>query len=230
VEPRVAEEFESNRFIHGYAKSKSIYCAIKKRVFNLLDWQFLGDNTVRWEYKNNSKNKKLFRLPNAYLIGYWTQEDYLETIRINLNNHLKFNCEKKLSKVNQNILHLIRKDTTLAIHVRGGDYSKDARLKDAYYRDAIDFYSKEIQTEKVFVFTNDFDYASFVLGDLDYEVVNHNVGPDSYIDMYLMSESKNLIMANSTFSWWASYLGNLNKSVIYPKEFKCISFIGWVGI
>lgn len=50
--------------------------------------------------------------------------------------------------------------------------------------------------------------------------VDCNKGKDSWRDMYLMSECRHHINANSTFSWWAAWLSPYsNGIVLHPKYF-----------
>lgn len=103
-----------------------------------------------------------------------------------------------------------------AIHVRRGDYvnnpfHSDLSETDYYVR------AKAMVKDKTFhVFSDDvgwckqqdvFKYCLFPQGKNEIE------------DFNLMAGCEVIIMANSTFSWWASYVNpNPNKRIIAPKE------------
>ena len=79
---------------------------------------------------------------------------------------------------------------------------------------------KQKVPDSLFVFFSDDMYwvkQNFNKDDAIY--VDWNTGRDSYVDMYLMSNCKHNIIANSTFSWWGAYLNkNDNKIVISPAK------------
>ena len=228
IKPRIASNSEVNKYKHGYQRSKSFYVALKKKIFALSDLQILSDSAVKWEYRNVAKNQKLISLQNAYLIGYWSRETYLYDFQSKLQNHLQFQCVNNLSSLNKDFLRMIQKNETLAIHLRGGDYSESARLQRNYYLKAIEIVKRDNIVKDILVFTNDKKYASAVLDGLIYQIVDCNIGSDSSIDMYLMSMAKNLIIANSTFSWWGAYLNKSYSSVLYPKGFFEIVPKDWI--
>ena len=49
-------------------------------------------------------------------------------------------------------------------------------------------------------------------------IVTENKGKDSCWDMFLMTHSKDLIIANSSFSWWGAFLNKNNGRVIAPSK------------
>ena len=74
---------------------------------------------------------------------------------------------------------------------------------------------------KFFIFSEDADFVEKEFAWLsDKTIVNINSGNDSYRDMQLMTKCKANIIANSTFSQWASILNeNSDHITIYPAQY-----------
>ena len=69
-----------------------------------------------------------------------------------------------------------------------------------------------------YIFSDDIELAKeFFAFEKNAVFININKGKYSYRDMYLMSLSKNIIISNSTFSWWAAWLGKNKNTIIAPK-------------
>ena len=123
-------------------------------------------------------------------------------------------------------LSMIQQDSgSCSLHVRRGDYighpNFDNICTPNYYRNAIAEIQKKLQTEVTFyVFSDDIDWCREEFGDKGFKYVNCNHGKDSWQDMMLISRCRHHIMANSTFSWWGSFLGEKEGSfIICPPKF-----------
>ena len=135
--------------------------------------------------------------------------------------------EQLLSDKNKRVLDDIRSSDSFFIHVRKGDYLSP-RYKDrfegtcpvSYYQNAIKEICKKHPNVHFFFFSDDLQWVKDNINVSDKKVsfVNWNTGTESPLDMYLMSNCKGGIMANSTFSYWGAISGRPDKEIYSPKK------------
>jgi hypothetical protein len=121
----------------------------------------------------------------------------------------------------------IENNNSVSIHVRRGDFFKNKKriqrygniCTNSYYKKAINIIKHKINDPIFLVFSDDIDWAKQNFTGSNFIFVDWNKGKSSYRDMHLMSLCKHNIIANSTFSWWGSWLNNNeNKVVISPSK------------
>ncbi len=120
----------------------------------------------------------------------------------------------------------------IAIHVRRADYLGFAdvypRLGIDYYQPAIHCMNRELGTRPLWLFS---DQPEFVLdefrGKINFDRVVTPPDKTSSIDILeLFAAMSGVIVANSTFSWWGSYIGTIQgnvRHVILPEVFTYLS-------
>jgi hypothetical protein len=130
----------------------------------------------------------------------------------------------------------------VSLHIRGGDYIGLNAFSDvctsAYYKRAIACIQENIQNPHFFVFTNDSKITESLLlelsliKDIDYTLVyNSEYKNDPGFDLYLMSQCKHNIIANSTFSWWGAYMNvHPEKIVVAPQNWLNSNFVSEVEL
>jgi hypothetical protein len=152
--------------------------------------------------------------------GYWQTEKYFKHIEAEIRNDFIF--KTPLNKKNELLFEKIKNTTSVAVHIRRGDYVNHPLFGDIcdenYYNKAIKHIQLEVKKPTFFIFSNDMVWCKNQLNLPNATYVDWNIGDDSYIDMQLMSYCKHNIIANSSFSWWAAWLNNNgNKIVIAPQ-------------
>lgn len=154
--------------------------------------------------------------------GYWQSEKYFISIADKVKRVFHF-CEDRISEKNKEFLESLQGHETVSVHIRRGDYLSLTEYHGlcsiTYYHQAMD-YMRKCHPEVTFVFfSDDIPWVKANLMDSSSVYVDWNVGKDSWQDMYLMSQCKHNIIANSSFSWWGAWLnGNPDKIVVAPKQ------------
>lgn len=170
---------------------------------------------------------------NAYFDGYWFSLEYFKHLDATIR--AEFSLQTPLSPTNANLKsHILNTQDSVFLHIRRGDYLQYSEhyanlCEGKYYEGAIRLIKSKLAKPHIFIFSNDIAWCEReflgILSDeckegVEFEFVANN-GEDSAVqEMELMRSCQNAITANSTFSWWASYLiDNPRKIVAMPNRY-----------
>ena len=223
--------------LKGIARKTGVDCciphytqAVDDGIGNMLRTELFDsfDLDVKVELLNNGHapvvnerhfhfDEELFRMcpDHVDLRGYFQTEKYFKHIEKEIRSDFTFKdeilnpCKEMIESV----------ENPIALHVRRGDYIKNAEnhfnLPRAYYEAAL---SKFDSNRNVIVFSDDpvwcHDEGTFAD---DRFIISEN--DDNRVDLCLMSLCDDFIIANSSYSWWGAWLSaNKDKTVIAPAQ------------
>ena len=211
----------------------------RNNVYDLIERRVLGRFGKIYQEKEEGKfDPDVLRKDNAFFMGYFQTEKYFEDIGESIRNKIHF--EGSDDGAYSEILKEMRKDNSVSIHVRNyldatGKF--DGICDSNYYRTAIEEIRKKVSNPVFYLFSDNMDAAERMLSEHKVIPVRFNRGPRSYLDMFLMSQCRHHIIANSSFSWWGAWLNpHSDKIVIAPKrwlndaEFPDICPESWIRI
>ena len=189
---------------------------------------------LRWQYSLPSYRRHYYKevnpftydfntgqLPNnCYLEGFFQSFKYLDINRnILLNNFFPKHKSTRFNTLSEKINN---EPNSVAIHFRLGDYKIPGRLhyclNQEYYDNAIILIRQNIENPKFYVFSDEIEKVKSFF-DLENAVFIENDSDNEIEDMFLMSQCKHNIIANSTYSWWSAWLNkNENKLIVAPLK------------
>ena len=118
-------------------------------------------------------------------------------------------------------------ENDVVLHIRRGDFLKEKNralfhiIETPHYLEGLAKLSQGINLEKVYILSDDFEGIEDIITTLSkqYEVVLVK-GNTVLQDLYLLTQFKNYVIGNSTFSWWGAYLSKYKEraNIIVPKE------------
>lgn len=166
------------------------------------------NNVIRDDFINNNV---------VAINGYWQSEKYFEDQWDKIKSQFTF--EKDF--MDRILYHsgLEIKDNYWAVHIRLTDYIEKS---DKYFHIEPEAYTAFFAShpECVFyIFSDDYRYCRNMYGELDNVEFVEKCSPIEHLA--LMSQFKNILIANSSFSWWAAKIAeiyNPNVNVFRPDH------------
>lgn len=160
---------------------------------------------------------------HAYLVGYWHDERYFEDCRdvISEDFAMRGEYDSRFAKP-------ILENESVCLHVRRTDFVSSkteldfrTQCNEDYYRRAIDIILEKEKKIQIFGFSDDIEWCEQIL-NLQCPVTwlpQSESGIKGSTHFWLMRQCKHFIIPNSTFAWWAAWLGeNPDKTVVCPKH------------
>lgn len=183
--------------------------------------------------------------PIQYLEGDWQSESYFKDIEPIIRSDLKIIPPNDMK--NKQIASLIENTNSVALHVRFFDSTpneedfkssnnKSDNTPINYYTKAIKELASLTPSPHYFVFSDRPEEVPkyLALDPSEFTVINHNKGDYlAYADLWLMSQCKHFIIANSTFSWWGAWLKSSKEKIVIapnPCRFKSDNYWNTVGL
>jgi hypothetical protein len=200
---------ESNVLFLGLKALNFLYQKIRKQ--NIQQKHFFIENGLFY----NDKISKIS--PPCYLVGYWQSEKYFSSNRETILNHFKLRNESITDE--SPYIEDIKNNNSVSVHIRRTDFSQSVHgiLSIEYYQKAIKKLLQKTDQPLFFIFSDDIEWAKGQFLPLKNVVFVEK--SESYKDLFLMSQCKNNIIANSSFSWWGAWLNqNPDKLVLSPKD------------
>jgi hypothetical protein len=174
-------------------------------------------------------------LPNTEgileIFGYFQSWKFFESFEKQVRDELTFSDELIKSARSRLSYDTVK----LCVHIRWGDIYDRKRngghkgvenfhpvMSLTYYENAINYILQNTKIDEILVFTDNTDTKEFIEGKFEKfgpKVIYFDYSDDFITDFVTQSLCDHFIIANSTFSWWSSFLSkNENKIVCCPKE------------
>lgn len=152
---------------------------------------------------------------NSYLCGIWQSWRYFQHIETVIRKNFRFTL-LDFKRQNLFLADVIRNSQSVSIHIRRTDYlhprwAMNGALPKSYYDQAIQYISRWVSHPVFYVFLDDPDWAeSNIITPHETHIIRGNSDAE---DLFLMTQCKHNIIANSTFSWWGAWLNTSQRKI-----------------
>lgn len=149
------------------------------------------------------------------LHGYFQSERYFEEYKEEIKRLFSFEFETK-KKIRKQLNSIKKK---VGVHIRLGDYlNKEYEgvfhkiNYPVYLEKAMSYFDSD---HKFLLFSDDFESLQKLI---DLKKFINLKNSNEVEDMYSLSQCDSVIMSNSSFSWWGTWLGKKKEKIISPDQ------------
>lgn len=206
----------------------------RPRWKNLQPWRERDLPTESLFVEESSRfDKKFLEVPDgSRLRGYFQSWKYFSSVSGVIEEQLS-SPRNPSSWFLDKRAELLERPPWIALHVRLGNYvglEAMGVVADVYYRRALALLGDLGHSHDVLVFTDSpelLDSKTLFGNRQGWEVFPKNESSTPLENLLLMALAHHLVMGNSTFSWWAGWLGRRipTRRVIYPRPW--IDLASW---
>ncbi len=150
--------------------------------------------------------------------GYWQKEEYFATAR----DEIKKSFSVKNDDGIEAVAHRLRASDHIAVHVRRHDYGHHGLARMDYYRNSVKDIRATYGNIPVICFTDEFNFCSYEFREIGNVQISRGDTRNPLLDFYLMGCCRHFVLANSSFSWWAAWLNEEARSIIYAPQPWCV--------
>jgi len=187
------------------------------------------ENTAKENISSTINNPKVKAI---LLDGYFQDEFYFETCKELIRDEIRSFLDQYYMKATLPANVVPANQETVCIHLRRTDYLEPEKMLVHgicdldYYEKALDIIYSKLSDPHFYLFSDDPQEAEQLFDNILANKTNVSAIMDKspskdndLIELALMTRCKNFILANSSFSWWGSYLSDADpKLVVAPTS------------
>jgi hypothetical protein len=196
----------------------------RKTLLNQISRKLVFKNVVEWPNKVGEENFQLNSLAdNTLYKGFFQSENYFIDSVDDIRK--MFALTDRVARAYGQRRAAYMASDYIAVHLRRSDYLNyggdelggiNMTLPVAYYHTCLSMIPGSDRIPVVFV-SDDIEFAKREFGTKSNYFFESN---DEITDFQIMLHAKAIVMANSTFSWWAAWLNEHPDKMVYaPKYF-----------
>ncbi len=175
-------------------------------------WEYRGVPVLKENPTDQSFDGSFLQAPaDCMMFGYFQTPGYFSTIASSLRDELNGLLGHGVN-VSPCLAAQLAEPCAVAVHVRRADYLRNPLFEvcdRAYYRTAMERMRERLVNPRFYVFSDDPAWCREEFQAGDQVVVDAGkLAANPLHDLRLMSLASHHIIANSTYSWWAAWLGD----------------------